>query len=253
MLLLLHAIIPCLHTCMNCNSSFCGSMNSELQTICYFVSLSLLCMHNFHAVFNHFVKPLTPPPPHRTLIEKLKALNISPIIIRWVFSYLTGRCQRVVVAGATSQPSSIVSDVPQGSLLGPLLFLIYIDDVSRINLSTGAELILYADDILLYKRIKTLEDYIELQQDIDLLFHWAQNNSMAFNMSKCKYMIVSRKHNPSLPPTLCLGNTPLERVHMWCNTYLQPLLVRTYKLCVYESKKNKLAYCTDVSMLTQIN
>ena len=91
----------------------------------------------------------------------------------------------------------------------------YIDDVSRINLSTGAELIPYADDILLYKRIKTLEDYVELQQDIDLLFHWAQNNSMAFNTSKCKYMVVSRKHNPSLPPTLCLGGTPLERVHMY--------------------------------------
>ena len=124
--------------------------------------------------------------PHRLLIKKLKALNISPLIIRWIFSYLTGRCQRVVVAGATSQPSSIVSGVPQGSVLGPLLFLIYIDDVSRINLSTGAELILYADDILLYKRIKTLEDYVELQQDIDLLFHWAQNNTMAFNTSKCK-------------------------------------------------------------------
>ena len=73
--------------------------------------------------------------PHRTLIEKLKALNISPLIIRWIFSYLTGRCQRVVVAGATSQPSSIISGVPQGSLMGPLLFLIYIDDISRINLS----------------------------------------------------------------------------------------------------------------------
>ena len=153
--------------------------------------------------------------PLRSLIKKLKALNISPLTIRWIFSYLTGRCQRVVVAGATSQPSSIVSGVPQGSVLGPLLFLIYIDDVSRINLSTGAELILYADDILLYKRIKTLEDYVELQQDIDLLFHWAQNNTMAFNTSKCKYMIVSRKHKPSLPPTLCLGSTPLERVHMY--------------------------------------
>ena len=65
------------------------------------------------------------------------------------------------------------------------------------------------------KKKGLLEDYVELQQDIDLLFHWAQNNSMALNTSKCKYMIVSRKHNPSLPPTLCLGNTPLERVHMY--------------------------------------
>ena len=52
MLLLLHAIIPCLHTCMKIH--LCGSVNSELQTLCYVVSLSLLSMHNFHVVFNHF-------------------------------------------------------------------------------------------------------------------------------------------------------------------------------------------------------
>ena len=79
---------------------------------------------------------------------------------------------------------------------------------------------LYADDILLYK------DCVELQQDVDLLFHLAQNNSMALNTSKCKYMIVSRKHNPSLPSTLCLGSTPLKRVHMY--KYLAVILTSNF-------------------------
>ncbi len=56
----------------------------------------------------------------------------------------------MVINGATSRPSHVLSGVPQGSLLGPLLFLIYIDDISSTNLSTGSSLVLYADDILLY-------------------------------------------------------------------------------------------------------
>ena len=124
--------------------------------------------------------------PHRITIEKLKTFAFSPLLIRWICGYLTGRSQRVVVNGATSLSAPVISGVPQGSVLGPLLFLIYIDSITRVGLSTGAKLILYADDILLYKQMKCLEDYNELQHDIDLLHHWTAENFLKFNVSKCK-------------------------------------------------------------------
>ena len=85
--------------------------------------------------------------PHRQLIDKLQQLNVSPLILRWVCSYLTARCQKVVIGGEDSETIPVISGVPQGSVLGPLLFLIYIDDVARVPLSEGTSLVLYADDM----------------------------------------------------------------------------------------------------------
>ena len=153
--------------------------------------------------------------PHRILIEKLKTFAFSPSLIRWICGYLTGRSQRVVVNGATSLSAPVISGVPQGSVLGPLLFLIYIDSITRVGLSTGAKLILYEDDILLYKQMKCLEDYNELQHDIDLLHHWTAENFLKFNVSKCKYMVITEKRHSCISPSLHLESTTLERVHAY--------------------------------------
>ena len=107
----------------------------------------------------------------------------------------------------------MTSGVPQGSILGPLLFLIYIDNIVKVTLSEGSKLVLYADDILLYRPIHTREDYSALQRDIDTISEWANTNAMEFNGAKCKCMMVSRKRNhitPSLP--LCLNGATLETV-----------------------------------------
>ena len=69
--------------------------------------------------------------------------------------------------GETSDPVKVISEVPQGSVLGPLLFLIYIDDITSLQLSEGTKISLYADDMLLYKPISSDNDYVELQHDID--------------------------------------------------------------------------------------
>ena len=83
--------------------------------------------------------------PHQPLIDKLYKLGLNPNIINWVYNYLAERKQSVVVNGMISKPLSVTSGVPQGSILGPLLFLIYIDDITNITLSEGAKIILYAD------------------------------------------------------------------------------------------------------------
>ena len=88
--------------------------------------------------------------PHRALLEKLENLQVNHILIKWIHSYLTDRKQQVVVNGSSSNPLPVLSGVPQGSVLGPLLFLTYIDGISSITLSPGSHLTLYADDMLLY-------------------------------------------------------------------------------------------------------
>ena len=127
----------------------------------------------------------------------------------------------VVVNGTSSHSIPVISGVTQGSVLGPLLLLIYIDSISTLQLSEESNLSLYADDMLLYKTISLAADYVELQQDINQIYGWSATNSMTFNSSKCKCMLVSRKRNADCPP-MNLNNHQLEQVQ--CYKYLGLLL-----------------------------
>ena len=118
--------------------------------------------------------------------------------------------------GKSSLPAPVISGVPQGSVLGPLLFLIYINDLTKINLSDGAELTLYADDVLLSRIIHSPEDFVALQEDIDKVGSWSSANFLTLNRAKCKYMVVSRRRPPSTPTlTLLLEGHPLEQVKLF--------------------------------------
>lgn len=111
--------------------------------------------------------------PHRTLIDKLEGIDLNPHIIAWLSNYLTSRKQRVVVDGSSSSPTDVLSGVPQGSILGPLLFLIYIDGITEVALSSKCRLVLYADDILIYSPISCQTDYQILQRDINAICDWS--------------------------------------------------------------------------------
>ena len=110
-------------------------------------------------------------------------------------SYLTNREEQVLINGATSDSLPVISGVPQGLVLGPLLFLIYIDGITSTLLSNGSKMTLYADDMLLYRHIETPQDpdYQKLQNDINSIVEWVY---ICFNVSKCKSMLISRKRNP---------------------------------------------------------
>jgi len=145
-------------------------------------------------------------------MTKLQQLNVSPFILRWICSYLTARQQKVVSGGEESETIPVISGVPQGSVLGPLLFLIYINDVARVSLSEGSTLVLYADDMLLYRKIDSTEDFIALQRDINTINNWTKENHLTFNIAKCKYMLISRKRQAQPMPDLFLDDVSLERV-----------------------------------------
>ena len=93
-------------------------------------------------------------------------MNLDPYLLRWLHDYLSNRSQIVAVEGEKSNTLPVISGVPQGSVLGPLLFITYINDVAAV-VSPESEINMFADDIALYRVIKASGDYIALQGDID--------------------------------------------------------------------------------------
>ena len=151
--------------------------------------------------------------PHKSLIDKLRALDLDPYILRWICSYLMDRKQYVVLNGKASTTCSVTSGVPQGSVLGPLLFLIYINDSVDSAVKEGNCITLYADDMLLYKIINNPQDFICVQQGIDNMGCWVTGTNLQLNPAKCKTMIVTRHRTRAVPvPKLKLYGQALERV-----------------------------------------
>ena len=116
--------------------------------------------------------------PHRSLFNKLHHYSIDNNIQTWITSFLINRIQSGVVNGATSPPTKIISGVPQGTVLGPLLFLLYINDVPSI---VSSQVGLFADDCILYRAIQTVQDQLQLQKDLNNLEQWAKKWEMEFN------------------------------------------------------------------------
>ena len=116
----------------------------------------------------------------------------------WLKSFLSGRTQQVQLEGTLSDPSDVLSGVPQGTVLGPLLFLIYINDLPQF-VSEGTNVRLFADDSALYRKIKTPNDHLILQRDLDSLVEWENRNCMEFHPGKCELLRIStkREHNIS--------------------------------------------------------
>lgn len=151
--------------------------------------------------------------PHRHLIDKLTPTGLNPYILRWIVSYLSNRRQYVVLNGKTSSTTDVVSGVPQGSVLGPLLFIFYINDSVMEPLTDSTYISLYADDMLMYRIIHSIQDYEALQEDTNTVCNWVDSNELALNSNKCKYMVVSRLRSRSVPtrPMLLYGQ-PMQQV-----------------------------------------
>ena len=134
---------------------------------------------------------------HYKLIYKLSALVIHPLTTRWVKSFLQCRTQQVRIYGCTSDTLPVVSGVPQGSILGPCLFLAYINDLPD---SVKSKVRLFADDTIMYLTVKSTTYANILQNDLHALEQWEQDWSMEFNSDKCEVLRITRKRNPVIFP-----------------------------------------------------
>ena len=128
--------------------------------------------------------------PHQRLSAKLHHYGIRGKTLGWINSFLAHRQQQVVLDGKTSSPAPVTSGVPQGTVLGPLLFLVYINDLPDKVSSTAR---LFADDCLLYRTISSAGDSRALQEDLDRLQEWERDWQMLFNPDKCEMIRITNK------------------------------------------------------------
>ena len=147
---------------------------------------------------------------HDGLIYKLKAAGVSGDVLRWFQSYLSGRRQRVVLPGSFSEWVYIKAGVPQGSILGPLLFLLYINDIVK---NIGSNIRLFADDTSLFIIVDNpTTAALCLNSDLEKLSRWTAIWLVTFNPSKNESLLISRKINKPIHPPLYMQNVQIQEV-----------------------------------------
>ena len=167
--------------------------------------------------------------PHHRLISKLEAFGVRGNLSLWLSNFLSNRFQRVVLNGHLSSWAQVVSGVPQGSVLGPLLFILYVNDIPDLIESNVR---MFADDTKIYSVIQSFDDHLRLQSDVDRLLQWSHTWLLRFNIAKCKLMRIGN----SAPFTYSMldssTNLPFEITEVqeekdlgiWCTEDLKPSL-----------------------------
>ena len=163
-----------------------------------------------HTVYTDFQKAFDQVS-HRHLLLKLREqFGIAGIDLDWFKSYLSDRYQRVVLYGAESDWVPVTSGVPQGSVLGPSLFIMYINDLpSQLQ---SSECLMFADDAKISKVISSVTDCISLQNDLNLLFAWCCKWRLSLNLNKCFHMNFSLKRSRNITFNYFINDVIIETV-----------------------------------------
>ena len=168
--------------------------------------------------------------------------HVSGPLLEWFKSYLSNRTQKVVLSGFSSTSHPVRSGVPQGSILGPLLFIIYINPLADRHLTPGSSVILYADDILLYRPLTSSHDTVIFQEDVNLISNWILASGLSINPSKSSLLIISRsRKKPQVSVTI--SGTPVttaESVRYLGVTITSDLRWNTHISNTCKSAKQKL-------------
>ena len=149
---------------------------------------------------------------HDILLTKLEWLGFPKWLLKWIKSYLCGRTQRVIFKNSISVVINVFSGVPQGSHIGPILFILFINGVC-VHIKHSS-ILMYADDCKLFKSCKTEEEFALLQQDLDSFISWCNANGMSLNVSKCFIMSYSRSLNV-LTRDYMINGEPLKRTEFF--------------------------------------
>ncbi len=139
-------------------------------------------------------------------------------IVQRIHSYLTCRLQVVIVGGEQSSSLPVIAGVPQGSVLGPLLFFIFINEIAT-HISADSKISPFADDIALYRSILSDADYSILQSDMSTIVAGINSSLLSLQPAKCCCMLISRKKNKLLPPCVTVEGTPLAFIASMRSTW----------------------------------
>ena len=186
----------CEHALLNAQNLLLESLSKR--------QVSLLLLIDFSKAFDMVE--------HKILLEKLEHYGIRGHALKWLESYLSNRKQFVSINGSESSMKIMEHGIPQGSILGPLLFIIYINDIPEV--AHFAKFILYADDANIILTADTIEQINEqLEILIDNLQKWVNSNGLVLNLKKTKYMIFAQTRNTKLPQPLIITDTLIEHIH----------------------------------------
>ena len=148
---------------------------------------------------------------HKLLLSKLEFYGIRGIALDWFKSYLANRKQYVIYNNKTSDNLDITCGVPQGSVLGPLLFIVYTNDLP--DCIEGAETILFADDTTICQSSDNIEFlYHSMNDNLDRLTDWFKANKLSLNINKTNYMIFPNKRHIDPSHNLSIANTNIDQV-----------------------------------------
>ena len=148
--------------------------------------------------------------PHRRLLWKLEKVGVAGKILHWISDFLLGRYVRVQVNEALSEPTPMLSGVPQGSVLGPQLFLLYINDLPS---ALGLNCLLFADDVKIWAPVCSTDDADYLQSSLDRLHQWSLAWLLPVNKEKCAVLSIGHALSPRAYHLggICCGTRSLKR------------------------------------------
>ena len=145
---------------------------------------------------------------HLKLLYKLSCFGVKSNTLNWIQSFLIGRTQTVVLDGESSEEVNVTSGVPQGSVFGPLLFLLYINDLPE---NIQSQVSLFADDTAVYLTVTNMQDNQVLQSDLESLQHWERFWDVEFNPGKCQVIHITYSKSP-VKSSYFMHNQELESV-----------------------------------------
>lgn len=177
---------------------------------------------------------------HTLLLHKISGYGVCGPLFKLLTSYLSGRTQVVVIDGGISNSEIVTSGVPQGSILGPLLFTLYVNDIP--SCIKHSKCLMYADDLKIYRPVCTVRDCLLLQKDIDCLSEWCSVWKLDLNVAKCNVITFTNKKKHVILFHYILNGVTLERVQfirdlgvvmtydLSFNKYLDSITPKAYKL-----------------------
>ena len=174
-----HGFVPS----RNCMTNLLLSMEDWAAALEYGYSIDI--------IYTDFAKAFDPVP-HKRLFAKLQSIGVQGQLLRWTEAFLTGRRHRVSLSGELSNWTDVTSGIPQGSVLGPILFVIFLNDMPNVVKNCCK---LFADDAKLYRPVLSEADTQSLQSDINILMEWSSTWQLPFNEMKCKRMHLGRGNN----------------------------------------------------------